>query len=286
MASLVKKAAALRIRALSLAGEMKSGSFRSLYRGRGIEFSGVREYVLGDDVRTIDWNVTARMGRPFVKVFQEERELSIVLLLDFSRSMGAFGGARPLQSALEAASLLALAADYAGCPVGAVFFAGNLLFSCPPRFGAVMELLARIDSLGSRPQRERGTALPDALTLAFRLLKRRSLVFVFSDFRVSRWERPLAVLASKHDVAAVRVTSPLDARLPPLGRVRFRDPETGLTQGLPTSSRRFRAEWGGQGESRRERWHGECRAGRAFPLELPAGEDPFVLLSRFFRNVR
>ena len=132
--SLLKRAALLRITTTSLASAMQSGAFRSLYRGQGIEFAGVREYLRGDDVRTIDWNVTARSAKPFVKMFNEERELQIFLIIDRSVSMqeGAKNKSR-LEMATEIAALLALAAERNSSPVGAVFFSGDIEFAIQPK---------------------------------------------------------------------------------------------------------------------------------------------------------
>jgi uncharacterized protein (DUF58 family) len=283
--TIVKRAAHLRLKALTLARDMKAGSFRSLYRGQGIEFSGVREYLYGDDVRAIDRNVSARMGKPFIKMFQEERELVTFIVLDCSSSMS-FSS----RMVSETASLAALAGDCGGCPVGAVIFAGDILFSCAPRQGAVMPLLSRFDSMCNADKDGRfsamngtiGSALPQALSGAAKLLKKRALVFVISDFRVSGWERPFSLLCAKHDVIALRVTNPLSESQPPVLRVTFIDPETGLTQTLPTSNARFRREWKADNEMRSAR-HIEAVVSRGgYPLEISADDDPFVSLSRFF----
>ena len=201
--SLVKKASFLRIQARSLAENMKSGNFRSLYRGQGIEFSGVRDYIRGDDIRSIDWNVTARMGRPYVKLFEEERELQIFIVMDTSASMLLDCGSRlPTKYAAGAntAALITLAAEMNGCPVGAVFFDGRIHFSCKPQSGKerTMLLLTHLDKL---PQKQtNGSVLANALIGADKILRKRSLVFVLSDFRSAEWETPLIKLAQKNDI--------------------------------------------------------------------------------------
>jgi uncharacterized protein (DUF58 family) len=278
-----RRAARIRIKALSLSRDMKSGSFRSLYRGQGIEFAGVREYLPGDDVRAIDWNVTARMGKPFIKQFQEERELAVFIALDCSRSVETSS----FHEVRDTASLAALAGNFGGCPVGAVVFSGEHLFSCAPRRGVrhVMTLLSRFDALTSRrgaaSESCAGTALANALYGAAKLLRSRSLVFVISDFRVAQWERPFARLAAKHDVIALRITGGLD-ELPFAARMTFTDPETGLTQSLPAHSERFRREWKKDRETREARWFESVTSQGGYPLVIREGEDPFVVLSRFF----
>ena len=140
--ALAKRASLLRLSAITLAEGMRSGSFKSLYRGQGIEFSGVREYLRDDDVRAIDWNVTARMGRPYVKLFEEERELNVFLVVDESLSMNTVSGYRTrLETAMECASLLSLASLQNESPVGAVMFNGNITFSWLLRRVALQELL-------------------------------------------------------------------------------------------------------------------------------------------------
>jgi uncharacterized protein (DUF58 family) len=288
--SAVQRAAQLKIKAMKLAAGMKSGAFSSLYRGRGIEFAGVREYFFGDDVRSIDWNVTARMGKPFIKQFQEERELSVLILLDCSRSMS-YPARNSLHLACETASLVSLAANFGGCPAGAVVFDGAVLFSRAPMTGTrhTLALLSRFDSLcdARAPLQEtapvrQGTALDTALSGAAKLLKRRALVFVLSDFRTAQWEKPFALLCSKHDVAAVRIAGAFDEEFPVAARLWYTDPETGFTQSLPGGSARFRRKWLASSHARKARWQETVVSRGGYPLALNADTDPFVSLSRFF----
>ena len=147
-ANLSKKAYLLQLNSVSLAEGMRTGAFKSLYHGQGIDFSGVREYLEGDDVRDIDWNVTARMGRTYVKLYEEERELSVFIIIDSSNSMKSGSGKRTrLEVALECASLLTLASFHNSSPVGAVIFDGKLRFTCPPKAGRdqMMLLLSKFD---------------------------------------------------------------------------------------------------------------------------------------------
>ena len=175
--SLFQKATYLRIAARKLADSMKSGGFRSLYRGQGIEFAGVREYLRGDDVRSIDWNVTARMGKPFVKMFDEEHELEIFLIVDRSASM--FTGSKgkvKYETAAEVSALLALAGEINECPVGAVFFDGKIHFSCVPEAGRerTMHILSKLDEFNGAVK---GSVLGNAITGAVKMLNHHSLLF-------------------------------------------------------------------------------------------------------------
>ena len=283
--SLVRRAALLRISAAALAQNMKSGSFRSLYKGQGIEFNGVREYFLGDDVRSIDWNVTARMDRPFVKTFEEERELPVFFVIDRSLSMstGSKGKTR-LEQACEAAALLVLASEHISSPVGVVFFDGRIEFSCAPQSGRthIMTLLSKLEELpdGAAP----GSALPLALSGAFKLLRKRSLVFVLSDFRCAGWERELALLGSKHDLIAVRIIDPMDTRLPDLGTLDFIDSESGMRLSLPTSSSVLQGEWRDDSNFRKEVWKKYCLIHSCVPLVMSCEDDPLKVLLQFFEK--
>jgi uncharacterized protein (DUF58 family) len=281
--SLSKKASALRIASVKLADSLKSGSFRSLYRGQGIEFSGVREYLRGDDVRAIDWNVTARMCRPYVKMFEEEHELQIFLIVDRSFSMFTGAGKKSrYETAAEAAALITMAAEVNASSIGAVIFDGKIRFSCTPESGRkrTMLLLTRLDEIDEGGIT--GSVLGNALTGAGRMLKKRSLVFIFSDFRSTAWVNPLAFLAQKNDVIAVRITDPSDNELPEMGTVPFTDCETGKRLVLPTSSSSFRNAWRAGNRKILVKWQEACMKHGVMPLTISSEEEPVRVLSNFF----
>ncbi|MCR4899437.1 MAG: DUF58 domain-containing protein [Treponema sp.] len=283
--SLVKKASFLRIQAQSLAEGMKNGNFRSLYRGQGVEFSGVRDYIRGDDVRSIDWNVTARMGRPYVKIFEEDRELQIFIVMDTSASMFVDCGSRypvKYQAAANLAALVVLAAEMNGCPVGAVFFDGKIHFSCVPQSGKerTMLLLTHLDKLPK--QRVNGSVLGNALIGASNILRKRSLVFVISDFRSAGWETPLIQLAQKNDVIALRLMDEFDRMLPSLGSVTFKDLESDIKMVLPTSSVHFREEWKNRSEAIAWRWRETCLKHGIMAQLLNVSDDPLQVLTHIF----
>ncbi|MCR5046545.1 MAG: DUF58 domain-containing protein [Treponema sp.] len=280
--SLIKRAAALRITTTSLASAMQNGAFRSLYHGQGIEFAGVREYLRGDDVRTIDWNVTARSAKPFVKIFEEERELQIFLIVDRSVSMqeGSKSKTR-LESATEIAALLTFSAERNSNPVGAVLFSGQIEFAIKPKSSAnqTLLLLSRLDEM---PDRSKGTALAASLSGAGKLLKKRSLVFVLSDFRAGGWEDSFAHLAARHDVVAVRITDSIDSSLPEIGSVMVRDPERGIRRLFPTMSKTFRSEWREDAAMRSKRWTDSVLRRGGIPLSISTSEDSLSALLTFF----
>lgn len=280
--SLSQKSSYLRLAAGRLAESMKSGGFRSLYRGQGIEFSGVREYLRGDDVRSIDWNVTARMGKPFVKMFEEEHELQIFLIVDRSSSMfiGSKGKVK-YETAAETAALLTLAGELNESPVGAVFFDGGIHFSCTPQAGKLqsMHLLIRLNQVEKITQ---GSVLGNAITGAVKMLKHHSLVFVISDFRSAGWEEPFKLLAQKNDVAAIQITDSTDWEIPEIGSLPFVDSETGKRLVLPTLSSIFKSAWRDDYRRRSSKLQNFCAKHGAGWLSISTEEDVVRQLSNFF----
>lgn len=283
--SLIKKALYLRMLAADIADGMKAGNFRSLYRGQGIEFAGVRDYIRGDDIRSIDWNVTARMGRPYIKIFEEERELQIFLIVDSSGSMQLEHSSERrtrYAAAAETAALVAIAAEINNCPTGAVFFDGAIHFSCEPSLGKenTMQILNHLDKLPSSPAT--GSALPNAITAAAKVLRKRTLVFILSDFRCGNWEKPLISLAQKNDVIAINLHDASDEELPSLGTVKFKDVESGIKMNLPSSSAAFKKEWRNFNEMNQSRWQDFCIKHGVMPVILDTKTEPIQVLNQIF----
>ena len=283
--SLIKKALYLRLMAADIAEGMKSGNFRSLYRGQGIEFAGVRDYIRGDDIRTIDWNVTARMGRPYIKVFEEERELQLFIIVDSSASMtleNNTGRKTKYAAAAEAAALIAIAAELNSCPAGAVLFDGAIHFSSEPVLGKeqTMQILNHLDRLPEVITK--GSALPNAITAAAKVLRKRSLVFILSDFRCSDWEKPLIQLAQKNDVIALRLQDAADEELPSLGTVVFQDAESGIKMSLPSSSESFKKEWRNYNSLHTKCWQDFCIKHGIMPVILDTKNEPVQVISQIF----
>lgn len=282
---LSKKANLLRLNSISLANGMKSGSFRSLYRGQGIEFSGVREYLRGDDVRAIDWNVTARMCRPYVKVFDEERELDVFIIIDKSLSMCSGSGLRSrAETAVECSSLLAMASLHNSSPVGAVVFDGKINFSCAPKGGKDQAMLL-ISHFEKDIQTDcPGSVLDNALRGASKLLRKRSLVFVISDFRTMNWTESFGRLCQKNDVVAVNIIDPMDDQLPAVGSIPFIDFESGYKTILQTSSNKFAREWREENVRRVEHFKDICLRHGASPVFISTVQDPAAELIKFFSS--
>src|SRR5262245_1026883 len=243
----------IEIRTNRLVSEGMGGEYKSVFKGRGMEFAEVREYVPGDDIRTIDWNVTARTGGAFVKRFAEERELTLMLLVDVSGS-GAFGSGdrSKTELAAEVSAVLAFAAIRNNDRVGAILFTDRVERYIPPRRGRRHVLAVVRDLLWHRPQ-SRGTDIAGALTFLSRVAVKRAIVFLISDFRADGFERALRLAHRKHDVIAIPVRDPREEALPPVGLLSLEDAERGARRAIGAGSAGAREGWAGREACRRRR---------------------------------
>jgi uncharacterized protein (DUF58 family) len=238
----------IELTARGLVESLFSGEYHSIFKGRGLEFSDVREYQAGDDVRSIDWNVTARRGRLFIKEMVEERQLNALVVVDVSASETFGTGAKSnLEVAAEIAAILALAATANNDRVGLLLVTDRVERFIPPDTGRRHALRMVMELLAFRPE-GRGTKLSAGLGYAEKVLRQRTTVFVISDFLTgAHADGDLAHAARKlawdHDLVAIRLTDPASARLPNVGLVAVTDPETGSRQLVNTGSRRVRAEF-------------------------------------------
>jgi len=239
----------IEIRARRLVDEVFSGEYHSVFKGTGMEFREVREYEPGDDVRAIDWNVTARTGQPFVKLYDEERELTVILAVDLSRS-GSFGsGPRTkMEIAAELCGVLAFAAIANKDKVGLVLFSDRVEKYIPPAKGRSHVLRLIRELLSFQPE-GRGTDLNEPLRLLGSVLKRKATVFLVSDFWAGDFTTSFSVLARRHDVVAVRVRDPREAELPAVGLVQWIDAESGRPMLVDTSSPGLRRQLAARGEA-------------------------------------
>lgn len=220
--------------------EVFAGQYESLFRGQGIEFSEIREYLPGDDIRTLDWNVTARYGRPFVKRNEEERELAMVLVIDSSASMDFSSQKKSKREvAGELAAILAFSALQNGDKVGLVRFGKEIEHVIPPRKGRrhLMRILGEVLAAPAQPEESRLDVVLDGLNQIF---KRRAVVFVLSDLLCPDFSKPLARAQRRHDLSLFRIVDPWEKELPDLGAVRIRDLETGRASRIDTSRPEFR----------------------------------------------
>lgn len=230
----------LELKARRLVRESFSGEYLSSFRGQGLDFDDFREYQHGDEVRFIDWNVTARMDAPFVRKFREERELSAVIAVDVSGSAD-YGSVSlsKRETAAETAAVLGFSALHNGDKVGLMLFAGEPLLFIPPEKGSRHLLRMIREILVARPAKP-GTSVAEACDFLVRTLRRKSLVFLISDFHSDPLDRQIGKLSRKHETVALRVVDPLESRLPKAGRVTLIDPETGFETLVNTSNSNLR----------------------------------------------
>ena len=261
---------------------LQAGAHRSVYRGEGMEFDEVREYAVGDDARLIDWNVTSRIGSPFTKVFREERELNLVLVVDVSRSLLSGDGARR-ELAAWIVAILAHAAHLAGDPVSAYLFSDRRERWLPARRGRGHPLRIAGEVLAIEPS-GRGSDLAGALRGVAGVLHRRATCVLVSDFRTTGFWPQLALLRRRHEVIAVRVAAAGDGEFPAVGAVDVQDPESGRVSWAAGRSRRFRAAYAAYWREHYAEIRVGCRGHGVDLLEIVTGEDPGVALAAFFRR--
>ena len=283
VADIIKKVRRIQIVANRMVDDLFAGEYHSAFRGRGMEFDEVREYQPGDEVRTIDWNVTARAGHPFVKRHKEERELTVIFLVDVSAS-GAFGSIErsKLELILEVAALLMFSALKNNDKVGLGLFCDEVLRYLPPRKGKSNVLRFIRELVAARPV-ARETRIGEALAYLNRVQKRRAVVFLLSDFLGSDWSRELAVASRRHDVTAITVADPRECELDPAGFVVLRDAETGELVELDTGSRKVREHFAELARTRAAAVTRELRRARVDELAIRNGKDYTAEMHRFFR---
>ena len=244
----LKKIRRIEIRTKKLVNDLFSGEYHSTFKGQGMEFEEVRQYEPGDDIRLIDWNVTARTGYPHIKKFKEERELSVVLLVDASSS-GQFGTRKRFKSetAAELCALLAFSAIKNNDKVGLIIFTDSIEKFVPPKKGRghVLRLIREI--LYFRPQGTQ-TDIGGALEYFTKVIKRKSVVFLVSDFLSEGFYKPLQIANKKHDIIAVKITDPRETSFENVGLIELEDAETGEVIMVDTASRTFRREFAARAE--------------------------------------
>jgi uncharacterized protein (DUF58 family) len=235
-AELLKKVRKIEIKTRGLSNQVFSGQYHSAFKGKGMAFSEVREYQFGDDIRSIDWNVTARFNHPFVKIYEEERELTVMLLIDVSAS-NEFGSRRQLKSELmtEIAGVLSFSAIFNNDKVGVIFFSNKIEKFIPPQKGTAHILRIIRELLNFKPDNN-GTDISEALRYLTNVIKKRCIAFVISDFIDSNFQDAFKIANKKHDIIAIRLYDERETALPDIGLVRFKDSESGKTLLIDTSS--------------------------------------------------
>ena len=259
-----------------------AGQYHSVFRGRGMNFDDFRPYQIGDEIRTIDWNVTARMGEPFVRKYVEERELTVLLLVDISAS-GGFGSvsASKREVAAEVASLLAFCAIRNNDNVGLLLFTDQTELYIPPKKGRTHTLRLIREILFFEPK-GRGTDLVRPLEFINRVTTRRAVIFLLSDFQADGFERPLSICGRRHDLIAVPIEDPGEWQLPPVGIVEVQDPETGIRSKIDFSNMATRREFARLVDEQRKSRDALFRRGKVGTISLRTDQDYFPMLRNFF----
>lgn len=279
---LLAKVRKIELRTRRIVDELTGGAYHSVFKGQGMEFEEVREYQVGDDVRTIDWNVTARMGHPYLKKFVEERELTVFLLVDISAS-GDTGRQQPkLDQVAELAGLLAFSAIRNQDRVGLLLFSDRDELLIPPRKGR-RHVLRLVRDMLVHERRHRGTAIGQALATLLQVCRRRAVVFVISDFLDQGYERQLAMAARYHDVSGVRVLDRSELAVPATGFVALEDAESGEALTLH-AGRRFANAYATTAAAQAQRTTDLFRRHGVDLIDIYNGEDYIPPLMRFFRQ--
>ncbi len=280
---LAKKIRYIQIYTSKAVNDSLAGEYESLFKGRGMSFSEVREYQIGDDIRTIDWNVTARTGSPYVKLYVEERELTVLFLVDLSAS-GEFGSIRRTKNdvAAELCALLAFSAIKNNDKVGLILFTDHVEKFIPSAKGTRHVLRIIRELLNFKPSKTK-TNISDAIEYLGRVTTKKCVVFLISDFLGKGYEKPLRVMGKRHDLIAVSVTDPREIRMPNVGLIELEDAETGEIIVIDTGSRAVRSQYEALGTSRQGDLQKLFRSIDVDHLEILNDRDYVMELVRFFK---
>lgn len=282
---LLKKVRRIEIKTRGLSQNIFAGEYHTAFKGRGVVFSEVREYQYGDDIRDIDWNVTARHNKPFVKVYEEERELTLMLLVDVSES-GIFGAVGPEKKDMmaEIAATLAFSSIQNNDKVGVIFFSDRVEKFIPPKKGKKHILLIIREIIDFKAE-GKGTDIGVALQYLTNALKKRTTAFLISDFIDHHdYTKPMEIANNKHDLVAVQVYDKRDTKMPDVGLVRLRDSETGAEQWVDTSSRKVRQLYDKAWYEIQQRLSAATRAGRVDVASVATDENFVKALLGLFKK--
>ena len=280
---ILKKIRRLEFSTRHLVNEVFGGEYHSVFKGRGMEFAEVREYLPGDDIRSIDWNVTARTGKPHVKLFDEERELTVMLLVDASAS-GAFGSRDRMKRevAAELSAVLAFSAINNNDKVGAIIFTDTMEKYLPPRKGR-HHVLHVIRELLYHEPRSKGTNIGAAVEFMSSVMRHRAVVFLISDFLSTGFETPIRIAARRHDFITIRLFDPLEQTLPNAGLIQIHDAETGDIALIDTSNERFRKSYFERNHQRVSSLENYFRSNKLDYLALNTTVSYVEPLEKFFK---
>lgn len=281
---LLKKVRKIEIKSKGLSNHIFSGEYHTAFKGRGMSFSEVREYQFGDDIRAIDWNVTARFNHPYIKVFEEERELTVMLLIDISRS-AYFGSVDQFKKDIitEISAILSFSAINNNDKVGVIFFSDKIEKFIPPKKGKSHILRIIRELIDLEPQNT-GTDVAEALRFLNNVMKKRAIVFVMSDFMTGDFKDDLSIARRRHDVAGIRIYDPLEEELPDVGLIRVRDAETGVEEWVDTSSKSVRNRYTEHYRQNVEKFTTTFMRSGADAISISTKENYVNALLKFFKQ--
>ncbi|MBM4167376.1 MAG: DUF58 domain-containing protein [Ignavibacteria bacterium] len=280
---ILKNVRKIEIKTRGMVNQIFSGEYHSVFKGRGMNFSEVREYQYGDDIRSIDWNVSARYNHPYIKVYEEERELTVMLIVDFSRS-GNFGTVEKFKNeiAAELCAVLAFSALKNNDKVGMILFTDIIEKFIPPKKGKSHALRLIRELLAFQPKNS-GTNISLALENLTHVMKRRCIAFVISDFFDDGFEKAMQLASRKHDVIALLLSDPKEQDIPKIGLVKFRDAETGIDRWVDTNSRTVREMFARYFQQLRERQKQIFLKSRVDAVPIRIDQSYITPLVNFFR---
>lgn len=283
-AELIKKVRRIEIKTKGLSKHIFSGEYHSAFKGRGMSFSEVRDYQYGDDVRNIDWNVTARTGDPFIKVFEEERELTLMLLVDISQS-ALFGTQNQFKNEiiLEISAVLAFAAMSNNDKVGAILFTGEVEKYIPPKKGK-KHILRIIRELIDFKAVNKGTSLNKALEFLNSVQKKKTISFIISDFICANYEDPLRIASKRHDIVGINVYDEREREMPNVGLMHVRDLETGERKLIDTGSKKVREQYNQQFQESYQKFKTTFNKTRTDTVDINTSADYVKSLLKFFKK--
>lgn len=280
----MKKVRSIEIKTKGLSNHIFSGEYHSAFKGRGMSFSEVREYAYGDDVRDIDWNVTARFKSPFVKVFEEERELTLMLMVDISAS-SLFGSKQSKRDIMtEICSVLSFSAISNNDKVGVIFFSDKIERFIPPKKGKGHILFIIRELITMQPHYEAQTNIEEAFRYLNSVLKKRTITFVLSDFLSKSYTKALTISAKRHDLVGIHLYDPLDKQLPNVGMIQIKDAERKSTHWIDTSDENFRKKYESQFINHEAEVKSNFRLSGADFISISTQQDYVKALQVFFKS--
>lgn len=283
-AELLKKVRKIEIKTRGLSNQIFSGEYHSAFKGRGMTFSEVREYQPGDDIRTIDWNVTARFNHPYVKIFEEEREMTVMLLVDVSAS-GEFGSQKQLKQDVitELCAVLAFSSLQNNDKIGVIFFSDKIEKFIPPKKGKTHVLRIIRDLIEFKPEHKK-TDITQALKYLTGVIKKRSIAFVISDFMDNDFSNALKIANKKHDLVALRIYDKREQELPDIGLVKIVDAESGNYKWMDTSDKKVRTHYAVNARKREDQLKEMFNKSGVDTANISTSESYIVPLTNLFKR--